>query len=87
MTDPTPKFYKDPAIAVVLSFLVCGLGQIYNGQYAKGFVLIVCYAVAWWLTIILIGFLIAPILWISGMVDAYQSAKRINERLAGGEAV
>jgi TM2 domain-containing membrane protein YozV len=82
MPESTPKFYKDPSIAVVLSFLVCGLGQIYNGQYAKGFVLMACYAVAWWLTVIVIGFLIVPILWISGMVDACQSARRINERLA-----
>jgi len=83
MTD-TPKFYKDPSIAVILSFLVCGLGQIYNGQYAKGFTLMIFYGIAWWLTVIVIGFLIVPILWITGMVDAYQSAKRINERLAAG---
>lgn len=28
--------YKNPGIAAVLSFLIPGLGQIYNGKFGKG---------------------------------------------------
>lgn len=28
--------YKNPGVAAVLSFLIPGLGQIYNGRFGKG---------------------------------------------------
>ena len=31
-----PIFFKNPTIATVLSFLITGLGQLYNGQILKG---------------------------------------------------
>lgn len=31
---------KDSGIAAVLSFIFCGLGQLYNGQILKGLVII-----------------------------------------------
>jgi TM2 domain-containing membrane protein YozV len=73
---------KNPGIAAVLSFFWCGLGQIYNGQIAKGIVMLVMYAFSVFLMHILIGFVTTPILWIWGMVDAYRTAERLN-RLAG----
>lgn len=27
---------KDPALAAILSFIICGSGQIYNGDVTKG---------------------------------------------------
>jgi len=30
---------KNPGLAAILSFFICGLGQIYNGQIAKGIAL------------------------------------------------
>jgi len=69
---------KNPGLAAVLSFFICGLGQIYNGQIFKGIVFIICYGIAWALTFVLIGWLIVPILWIWGMYDAYKNAERIN---------
>lgn len=38
--------YRDPRLAAVLSLLYSGLGQIYNGQVAKGIVLIIISALA-----------------------------------------
>lgn len=34
---------KNPGIAAVLSFLITGLGQIYNGQIGKGIGFVVVY--------------------------------------------
>lgn len=53
-----------PAVAAILSFVIAGLGQIYNGQIAKG------------LLIFFTSLLIFP--WIIGIFDAYNTAKRIN---------
>jgi TM2 domain-containing membrane protein YozV len=64
-----------PWCAAALS-LLCGLGQLYNGQRTKGFVLLALGAV------ILVGWqfllakLLAPIVWIYAIVDAYRVAHR-----------
>jgi len=65
-----------------LSFLISGLGQIYNGQIGKGILFIILYAISWALMFVVIGFITIPILWIWGMVDANNSAKKINEQMA-----
>ncbi len=80
--DRPPKFYKNPAIAAVLSFLYAGLGQIYNGEIAKGIMFIIFYSISIFLMFIIIGFITTPIVWIWGMVDAHNSANRINEKIA-----
>lgn len=82
MASTPPVFYKNPSIAVVLSFFWTGLGQIYNGEILKGVGFIVLYAVSWWLMFLAIGFITTPLIWIWGMVDANTSAKRINRELA-----
>jgi TM2 domain-containing membrane protein YozV len=69
---------KSPGVAAVLSFFVCGLGQIYNGQIGKGIAMIIAYLISWYLCVLLIGFITTPILWIWGMIDAYKTAERIN---------
>ncbi len=69
---------KSPGIAAVLSFFICGLGQIYNGQISKGLIMMFTYLVSWMLMLVIIGFFTTPILWIWGMIDAYRSAERIN---------
>ena len=40
-----PPSYKNPGLAAVLSFFYMGLGQIYNGQIAKGIAFIVGYSI------------------------------------------
>jgi TM2 domain-containing membrane protein YozV len=82
MAEQPPKFYKNPGVATVLSFFFMGLGQIYNGQIGKGILFIVLYAISWVLMFVIIGFITTPILWIWGMIDAYSSANKINEKLA-----
>jgi len=81
-----PQAYKNPGLAAVLSFFYMGLGQIYNGQIAKGIVFIVAYSVSWVLLasviFTIVGIITTPALFIYGMYDAYKSAEKINFDLA-----
>lgn len=69
---------KNPGVAAVLSFFWPGLGQIYNGEIGKGVLFIVIQVINAFLTFIMIGFITGFIVWILGMVDAYQVAERHN---------
>jgi TM2 domain-containing membrane protein YozV len=62
---------KEPGVALLLSFLLPGLGQIYNGDVGKGIAFMLGFFVLIW-----IGIGIA--FWIWSMIDAYQSATNIN---------
>jgi TM2 domain-containing membrane protein YozV len=79
--DDGPAHPKSAGFALLLSLLICGVGQMYNGQVAKGILMLIGCAVLW---IVLLGWVI----WIWSMVDAYQTAKAMNlryqRRLAGG---
>ncbi|MDN5375132.1 MAG: hypothetical protein PWQ39_172 [Thermacetogenium sp.] len=75
---------KNPGLAAVLSFLITGLGQIYNGQIGKGIGLIVAAGIAGLLCFVVIGFVLLPIIWIYGIYDAYKTAEKINQ--GGGVA-
>jgi TM2 domain-containing membrane protein YozV len=72
------KVAKNPGVAAVLSFFWCGLGQIYNGEVGKAVGFMLGFVVSVALCAVGIGFISTPILWIVGMVDAYQSAERLN---------
>jgi len=71
---------KNAGLAAVLSFFFAGLGQIYNGQIGKGILFIIIQAINVFLWSVFIGFITYPIFWIWGMVDAYKTANKINER-------
>ncbi|MGZ7206121.1 MAG: zinc-ribbon domain-containing protein [Halobacteriota archaeon] len=67
---------KSPGIAAVLSFLVIGLGQIYNGQILKGLLML---GVAILCGITIVGLIVSFIIWLYGVFDAYGTAKRMNQ--------
>ena len=69
---------KNVLLAAILSFLFPGLGQLYLGLSKKGISFILAYIVSWILVIILIGFILAPIVWIWSLVDAIKSTEAIN---------
>ncbi|HLZ28636.1 MAG TPA: hypothetical protein VKV73_15085 [Chloroflexota bacterium] len=71
---------KSAGLAAVLSFLWCGLGQIYNGEIGKGLIFGLLYFVSFCLIFVAIGLLTTPLLWIWGMVDAYNTAERISRQ-------
>jgi len=70
---------KDPVLALVLSFLLTGLGQVYNGQVGKGFLYLMCAIVSVALMSVGIGFIIWPIVIGFSCYDAYKEAQRIND--------
>jgi len=70
---------KNPALGVILSFFIPGLGSIVNGSVGRGVIIMVCYFVAVLFILLLIGIPFAIGLWIWGMVDGYQSAQRWNQ--------
>ena len=76
---------KEPILALLLTFLVTGLGQIYNGQVKKGIIILVGQIIMGMIVVFLMFFLIgcciAPfltLLWLYWMYDAYVTAERIN---------
>ena len=71
---------RNPILAAILSLIVAGLGQIYNGQIGKGVIFIVVQLINCALTTILIGWILLPIVGLWAMIDAYITAKRNNER-------
>ena len=74
-TSPAHHSALRPWLAATLS-LICGLGQLYNGQLVKGVVLLICgiAAVAAWQ--FLLGKMFVLFLWLYAISDAYLVARR-----------
>jgi len=62
---------KNPAVSLLLSVLLTGAGQVYNGQIVKGLLMLGSCIVLW-------GFLLGWIISIWSVYDAYTTAKKIN---------
>ena len=71
---------RNPIIAAVLSLIVAGVGQIYNGQILKGVLFIVAQIINGALLYVAIGFVTMPLVGLWAVIDAYLVAKRNNER-------
>ena len=71
---------RNPIIAAVLSLIVAGLGQIYNGQIIKGVLFIIAQIINGALLYVVIGFVTMPLVGLWAVIDAYLVAKRNNER-------
>jgi TM2 domain-containing membrane protein YozV len=65
---------KSPGLAMFLSFIMPGAGQLYNGDVGKGIAFFLAFFVLVW---IFVGW----IFWVVAMVDAYKSAQNFNIRL------
>lgn len=73
-----PTDEKSAGLAAVLSALVVGLGQLYNGQIGKGIAFFVLAIILGITIFIGIGLILVPIFWIYNVYDAYDTAKKIN---------
>ena len=71
---------KNPAIALLASFFIPGLGSMMNGSVGKGIGIFAGYFVGWLFSFILIGIPFVIGFWIWGMVDAHGGAKSWNAR-------
>ena len=72
---------KNEGVAAVLSFFITGAGQIYNGRIGKGILFFIAMVISWILCSIVIGVPMLIIIWIFGICDAYDDAKKINAQL------
>jgi hypothetical protein len=70
-------------VPLILSFICCGFGQIYNRQIIKGIDFIAVYGILissyfWpWPWLRIIGLSLVPLMWVVGMVDAYLGEEAI----------
>lgn len=88
MNSLTSGSTKSPILAAILSALVCGLGQVYNGRVVRGVVLFVLICIVFALGSVLgaltLGLGLVPFaiaggaIWIFGVLDAFNGSRRIN---------
>ncbi len=64
---------RNPLLAAILSVIVVGLGQIYNGQIGKGIVFIILQLINTALTVVLIGWVLMPIVGLWTAVHQYET--------------
>jgi TM2 domain-containing membrane protein YozV len=69
---------KNPALGVIISFFIPGVGSMVNGDATRGVIILVVYIVGWILAFFLIGIPIVFGAWVWGLVDGYLSAQRWN---------
>jgi len=74
---PTETSGLRPWLAAALS-LICGLGQLYNGQVVKGLILMLLGAAAILSFPWLAGKIAIPLLWGFAIVDAFRVARRMH---------
>jgi hypothetical protein len=80
---PAPIPLKAPWVALLLSLVMPGLGQVYNGQFAKALTFFIAFSGSIFLITeghVLPFAVFLPFIVFSNMIDAYRSAVFINER-------
>ena len=71
---------KNPAVSLLISFFIPGVGSMVNGDVGTGVAILGLYIVGIFLVIFLIGIPLLIAAWIWGLIDAYQGAQRWNAR-------
>ena len=73
LDDGSPFGPKSPGVALLLSLLLCGAGQMYCGRVGRGLLMLISALLLW---VVMLGW----IRWIWSMIDAYSIAKQMNLR-------
>lgn len=91
MNQLTGGSTKSPILAAILSALVCGLGQVYNGRTVRGVILFVLICIVFALGSVLgaltLGLGLVPFaivggaIWIFGVLDAFNGSRRVNRTI------
>ena len=71
---------RSPALALLASFFIPGLGSMLVERVGTGVMILVCYIVAAMFSVILIGIPFLLGFWVWGMVDAWNGAREWNAR-------
>ena len=69
---------KNPAVSLIVSFFIPGVGSMINGDVGTGVAILVLWIAGIATTIFFVGVFLILGAWIWGMVDAYQGAQRWN---------
>ena len=69
---------KNILLAIILSVLLPGLGQIYLGLDNKGAIFLIAYVISAILILLIIGFLLCALTWIWALIDTIISTNAIN---------
>ncbi len=82
--NPTPPPFavaaKNPAVSLLVSFFLPGVGSMINGDVGTGIAILVIWLISFPLMFVFIGFITVVVAFIWGLVDAYQGARRWNAR-------
>jgi len=75
--EPTPEIQEEKSsfIAILCSFFIPGLGQVYNGETEKGVIIFLATLFGAFIFIIP-----GVVVWVYGMYDAYTIAKKMNNK-------
>ena len=76
----TPQPLKNPGVAALLSFLIPGIGQMYNSEISKG---VIFFLAGWIVFIPVVGWIVRLGLSIWAAIDAHKVALAWNEQQAG----
>jgi TM2 domain-containing membrane protein YozV len=68
------------ALGAVVSIFLPGVGSMINGSAGRGSIILIAYIFACLLCLVLIGFVLAPAVWVWGIIDGALSADRWNRR-------
>jgi TM2 domain-containing membrane protein YozV len=71
---------KNPAVSLIVSFFLPGVGSMINGDVGVGVVILLIWLVSFPLMFVFIGFFTGAAAFIWGLIDAYQGARRWNAR-------
>lgn len=66
------------AVGAIVSLFLPGVGSMINGSVGRGFLILFAYLISWVLILFAIGFILAPAVWIWGIIDGALSADRWN---------
>lgn len=69
---------KNILLAIILSVLLPGLGQIYLGLDNKGAIFLIAYVISAILILLIIGFLLCALIWIWALIDTIISTNALN---------
>lgn len=69
---------KNPAVSLIVSFFIPGVGSMINGDVGTGVAILVLWIIGIATSIFFVGIFLILGAWIWGMVDAYQGAQRWN---------
>jgi TM2 domain-containing membrane protein YozV len=79
-TSPMIVAPKNPAVSMLVSFFLPGVGSMINGDVGTGIAILALWLVSFLLMFVFVGFFTVVVAFVWGLVDAYQGARRWNAR-------